>query len=559
MSAPTSTGRKTRPSPLRICVPMDQDGDEDDDEDSLPTPKASQQTFQFPPPIASTSTSPPVAIKIEPDTMSTADALAAALPSVSFKGPSAPQMSKTAAAKAALKKYPTKLERPKEVPFSEGCLASIDARLSGVPIDLAQSILREQQDKYWKTVKECKVVNKHKDPVRGTLVAVDMQMLDPTAEPPSHAFQIINRKLLQLPQQKWPVNQSATTIAVHHLFLASRCAKMFSLPTSVATKPNAKGVVTLGVVVVPVPHIQAFILLVQYIYQSDVATVLGALLPPSARTALISIRAATARSFGKQPENANPSSVRFSIPTLGKAAAKDGARGILTHVEMLHGLRSAAISLGVYDPPLYAVMDVAWDILTGAIAQIIIEETSPAGQEKLKKQKEKPRRRRRPRPKPRLSRKRRRARLQGQPRGEHLLRLPLLPRKVHRGRRLGGPRSRLQVHPPERVGQQYQRLGKRPIKTVSAEEVAAKMAAKMAAKVAAKVAAAPSTAAAASVIRARTPTPSGSSTLPPLHITLDAQTAASLLPAYLLWPPAPPGSIDPAELTLPSTSQTPSS
>jgi hypothetical protein len=70
-------------------------------------------------------------------------------------------------------------------------------------------------------------------------------------------------------------------------------------------------------------------------------------------------------------------SFRFAMPTFFEETAALGQRDLYMRIEQVNGLWQSAIALGVYDQQLWTCMDIAWDILTGALAHLIAKDVMP--------------------------------------------------------------------------------------------------------------------------------------------------------------------------------------
>ncbi|KAJ7448292.1 hypothetical protein B0H11DRAFT_2247880 [Mycena galericulata] len=166
--------------------------------------------------------------------------------------------------------------------------------------------------------------------------------------------------------------ESASLFPVHAVVLAAHCAKLPRLPP--AAPPSRSGsALTLPVLPLALPSPHAFAILHPWMYTHRLDAALGALLPlpppPS--------------STGSPPRTPPPPTLRTrttlllaalaSPPTLHALAAHlcatAGANlsALLAHAGHVKELWQDLVALGVYDPALWDALDLAWEVVLGAL------------------------------------------------------------------------------------------------------------------------------------------------------------------------------------------------
>ncbi|KAJ7824756.1 hypothetical protein B0H14DRAFT_3110858 [Mycena olivaceomarginata] len=169
-----------------------------------------------------------------------------------------------------------------------------------------------------------------------------------------------------------PVSKSSPSAAdapqavfpVHAVVLAAHCAKLPRLPP--ASPPSSRSSsITLPVLPLALPSPQAFAILHAYMYTHRIDAALGALLPlPPAF--LASLAAAQDPSAALAAALAQPST-RHALSAHLLAAAGTSLSALMAHAGHVKELWQDMVALGVYDPALWAAVDLAWEVVLGAM------------------------------------------------------------------------------------------------------------------------------------------------------------------------------------------------
>ncbi|KAL4076745.1 hypothetical protein V8B97DRAFT_1493467 [Scleroderma yunnanense] len=151
-------------------------------------------------------------------------------------------------------------------------------------------------------------------------------------------------------------------VPTHAVVLASQCASLPRLPPShVPAHPNATVTVTLPVLPLSVPSPSAFAPLHTFLYTHSVPTLLSALLPavPSNFLATLtspqSLRATLA---------SGPALHSLSSHLLSSAPGLGALTGV---AQKIAAVWRNAVALGVHDPELWDCLDLAWEVVLGAM------------------------------------------------------------------------------------------------------------------------------------------------------------------------------------------------
>ncbi|KII91579.1 hypothetical protein PLICRDRAFT_105411 [Plicaturopsis crispa FD-325 SS-3] len=148
--------------------------------------------------------------------------------------------------------------------------------------------------------------------------------------------------------------------ATHSLVLATACSALPALPPS-QLHPNATSL-NLPILPLAVPAPAAFPALHAYLYTHDVPALLSALapLPPTFLASITSAPSSVAHTLSSGPALHQLSA--HAVHTLrGDRAALMGL------AQRVNGLWKNACALGVHDPELWDAMDLAWEVVLGAL------------------------------------------------------------------------------------------------------------------------------------------------------------------------------------------------
>lgn len=154
-------------------------------------------------------------------------------------------------------------------------------------------------------------------------------------------------------------DSSAHLVPTHAIVLASQCASLPRLPPStVSGHPNA---VTLPVLPLSVPSPAAFTPLHTFLYTHSAAQLLSTLIPAIPSNFLSTLTSSHAI---RGTLSSGPALHKLSAHLLSSAPGM----GALTNVaQNIAAVWRNAVALGVHDPELWDCLDLAWEIVLGAM------------------------------------------------------------------------------------------------------------------------------------------------------------------------------------------------
>lgn len=177
-------------------------------------------------------------------------------------------------------------------------------------------------------------------PGRGLPKELAIIVHDLSAELPSHLLAV---QALAKPGRTLPPSTRAKVelYPVHHLVLATQCARLALPPSSRAAATSSGSQVTLPVVPIALPHPESFPLLHHWLYHHDAQAFLASLLPRLPGQAAVAdpmrLAAALADTF---------------TPQL-----------VLRHLMKAFGVYTNVCVLGIQDDRLWGLLNVAWEVL----------------------------------------------------------------------------------------------------------------------------------------------------------------------------------------------------
>jgi hypothetical protein len=167
---------------------------------------------------------------------------------------------------------------------------------------------------------------------------MDVVINNVSVEPPTHVVAVYSESSLS-------ENRPISLHPMHQLFLAANCAHLPPLPGATADIPELPGsILSLRVIPVVFERPETFSILVEYLYTHNVEGLLRALLPLAA--------------FGSIPPPAKLA--RELVRTCPPVTLQ------MTRYR-LYGLYGIVTTLGVFDQPLWQMMEVAWEVLRDAL------------------------------------------------------------------------------------------------------------------------------------------------------------------------------------------------
>ncbi|PFH50870.1 hypothetical protein AMATHDRAFT_60364 [Amanita thiersii Skay4041] len=154
-------------------------------------------------------------------------------------------------------------------------------------------------------------------------------------------------------------NDQLRLFPVHSLVLASHCARLPRIPPSTVTGPSSTQL-TLPILPMSLPSPAAFTILHQFMYYHRLDSVLKALFPlPQNFLHSLSHHTvqATLRSEGTLRQ----------LSSYLCASASSNLQTLTSHAAHVKELWQDMAALGLYDPELWDTIDLAWEIVLGAL------------------------------------------------------------------------------------------------------------------------------------------------------------------------------------------------
>ena len=157
-------------------------------------------------------------------------------------------------------------------------------------------------------------------------------------------------------------DSSVLLVPTHAVVLASQCASLPRLPAStVSGNPNATVSVTLPILPLSVPSPTTFAPLHTFLYTHSVSQLLSALVPaiPSSFLSTLTSSHALRGTLSSGP----------ALHTLSSHLVSSApGMGALTNVaQNIAAVWRNAVALGIHDPELWDCLDLAWEIVLGAM------------------------------------------------------------------------------------------------------------------------------------------------------------------------------------------------
>ncbi|KAJ7441210.1 hypothetical protein FB451DRAFT_1298914, partial [Mycena latifolia] len=147
---------------------------------------------------------------------------------------------------------------------------------------------------------------------------------------------------------------------VHAVVLAAHCAKLPRLPPAPPPAPSRAASATLPVLPLTLPSPQAFAILHAFLYTHRLAPALASLLPlPPAFLEPLTHASLTAA--------LDSPSTRHALAAHLCAAASGNLSVLMGHAGHVKELWQDMVALGVYDAELWDALDLAWEVVLGAL------------------------------------------------------------------------------------------------------------------------------------------------------------------------------------------------
>ncbi|KAF9238976.1 hypothetical protein BU15DRAFT_88193 [Melanogaster broomeanus] len=244
---------------------------------------------------------------------------------------------------------PRTLQRPPYAEVPPQNIAAVAPELAGVAIEYVRRGLRVQASQMFAGV--------------SALSPSHLPSLDPftiplraTSHAPSYPTHIL--ALSRSSSQ----DSSAVLVATHAVVLASHCSSLPRLPPSAASgHPSATVSVTLPVLPLTVPSPAAFAPLHAFLYTHSVPQLLSTLLPAVPASFLSTLTSPQAL---RGTLASGPALHKLSAHLLSSAPGMGALTGVAQNIAAVW---RNAVALGVHDPELWDCLDLAWEIVLGAM------------------------------------------------------------------------------------------------------------------------------------------------------------------------------------------------
>lgn len=215
-------------------------------------------------------------------------------------------------------------------------------------------------------------------PIRPTASAPDMSAF------PTHLLAILSaRTCATTPTAASFADKSSmsasTTVPLYPvsaLVLAVHCTLLPSLPRG-HPQSNKRAAVSLPIVPLTVPSPDTFSLLHAYLHTMRPDTLLASLVPALASSLPQLSTSSGSGAPGKLAYVSQFSQerlLRLAHALAGAAFSRGGPQGamagLMAHVKLVNGLWQNVCALGVFEPELWGVMDLAWEILLTAMTKV---------------------------------------------------------------------------------------------------------------------------------------------------------------------------------------------
>ncbi|KAJ7018063.1 hypothetical protein C8F04DRAFT_977979 [Mycena alexandri] len=151
--------------------------------------------------------------------------------------------------------------------------------------------------------------------------------------------------------------------AVHAVVLAAHCANIPRFPAPPRSRASAS--VTLPILPLSLPSPQAFAILHAFMYTHRIDAALGALLPfPPTFLETLAPSSSTAAHLAAALASG---STRHQLNAHLCAASSGNLSTLMTHAAHVRELWQDMVALGLYDPTLWDALDLAWEVVLGAM------------------------------------------------------------------------------------------------------------------------------------------------------------------------------------------------
>lgn len=243
--------------------------------------------------------------------------------------------------------FPRYLDRAIYRGISKAAIAAVDPDLADVPADYIIPRLEVIGPDLLQVIESVEAT-----PDKESLSAELSVIVNETrSDQPTHVLAVFAPSLPGAPR---PVQIHP----IHHIIWATHCASLPPLATTTLPTPDEIGQITIPVITLKIPCLDTFSLVERYLYTKDTLYLLGMLLPTRNATPawLLDI---------DLHFDADDSELQNFRVMLGKTYTH---QKLVEHMCTLNGLWKNVIALGISDDRLWDVMDLAWDLLLGALS-----------------------------------------------------------------------------------------------------------------------------------------------------------------------------------------------
>ncbi|KAG0703534.1 hypothetical protein DFH29DRAFT_981858 [Suillus ampliporus] len=252
---------------------------------------------------------------------------------------------------------PRKLQRPAYAEVPRQNIAAIAPELSEVPMDYVRRGLKLQANQMLAGIAALSPSHLPSSMPRSQLhhtpsLTVPIRPSGSSSSYPTH--------ILALSRSSNSSDSYVTLVATHSLILASNCASLPRLPPS-ASSHGAAVSVTLPVLPLTIPAPAAFSPLHTFLYTHSAPQLLSVLLPAVPGSFLSTLTSPQAL---RGTLASGPALHTLSAHLMASAPGM----GALTNVaQNIAAVWRNAVALGVHDPELWDCLDLAWEVILGAM------------------------------------------------------------------------------------------------------------------------------------------------------------------------------------------------
>ncbi|KDQ51685.1 hypothetical protein JAAARDRAFT_139870 [Jaapia argillacea MUCL 33604] len=245
---------------------------------------------------------------------------------------------------SSLVSLPRTLARPAFREINRDALASVEPELRDVPVEYVKRHIAQQAGSM------VQALSAASSSVPQSLPKARIPKSFQVAASPSAPTHVL--ALASASQS----SSNITLIPTHHLVLAIHCSHMPSLP---ASKPGSGSVL---VVPMTVPSASTFPILHNYLYTKRLDTLLNSMvqLPPS-------FIPSGSSSSSSGLSHISPDAIKRASHHLASSSMYS-AEPLMRYVGIVNSMWKNVCALGVFERDLWQAMDIAWEIVLGAVA-----------------------------------------------------------------------------------------------------------------------------------------------------------------------------------------------